>query len=274
MSTDFWEGLRLKFLQLQEECERRLFAVWTAEPAPGTWQLRYWIGKDPSGFTERFEALAQQGAARLGCTEGGHAAVCFWLDRIKSDWPKSPTKSWVFSGPDDKEHLYSRDTVDICYWSAHYSDKCAADEMRPRAPGSDKQTNGHVEEGLVAAGAPVDKGPEIPDPGLEKRAMARSAWLDQKLTQHPDWCSDTDIAANRGPPTIRFSDTAAEPPVHEICTFAGRSPTHFGARLQTFQNRFFPEYIIPFHSTCSGEISNLMKSPEKLSNRHTEHHPS
>jgi hypothetical protein len=38
-----------------------------------------------------------------------------------------------------------------------------------------------------------------PDPGKAERAKIRSVWLDQKLTQHTGWTSDTDVAANGGP---------------------------------------------------------------------------
>jgi hypothetical protein len=39
----------------------------------------------------------------------------------------------------------------------------------------------------------------LPDPEQAERAKIRSAWVDQKLAEHPGWTSDTDIAGNGGP---------------------------------------------------------------------------
>jgi hypothetical protein len=63
MPTDFWESLRLGFMQLRESCAinppiapaGRLTAIWTAEPAPGNWRLNYWSDTDGSGVAKRFE---------------------------------------------------------------------------------------------------------------------------------------------------------------------------------------------------------------------------
>ena len=121
-------------MQLGKECDRRLFATWTAEPAPGGWRLRYLNGTDPSGFIERFESLAQKAAARLGSHAVEFAAVSFWLDRIKRNWPKSHKKCFT----DADGQLYSQDLEDVCYWSAYYCDRCEADEIRQPVPPSDK----------------------------------------------------------------------------------------------------------------------------------------
>jgi len=60
----------------------------------------------------------------------------------------------------------------------------------------DKDFRKRAAERAIRA-APSEKGP--PDAELEKRATARSGWLDQKLMQNPDWSSDVDIAAHGGP---------------------------------------------------------------------------
>jgi hypothetical protein len=144
--SDSWESLRLRFLQLQGECEGRLFAIWTAEPTPGVWQLRYLNGKDPAGFIGRFEALAQKAAPRLRSEAVEFAAVSFWLDRIGHDWPMSPGKTFVQGGPGDKRQVCSQDIEDVCYWSAYYCDRCAADEIRPRAPRDEKGAGVQMDE--------------------------------------------------------------------------------------------------------------------------------
>jgi hypothetical protein len=140
--SDFWEGLRLDFMQLRKECAinppllpaGRLTAIWTAHPAPGSWRLDYWNSKDGSGVTKRFEWHAQSAAARLGCAEEGHAALSFWLDNVGRDAPASHIRTINSSGPADVDALFSREILDICGLSADYCRKCAADEMRPRVP--------------------------------------------------------------------------------------------------------------------------------------------
>jgi hypothetical protein len=56
-----------------------------------------------------------------------------------------------------------------------------------------------LEEGMFASPARSETGPDTSDPEQAKRATTRSAWLEQGLTHHPEWSSDTDIAANKGP---------------------------------------------------------------------------
>ncbi len=142
MPTDFWESLRQGFMYLREECAidpplkpaGRLTAIWTA---PGSWRLNYWNGEDGAGVTKRFEWHAQSAAARLGCPEEGHAAVSSWLDKVGRDAPKSHVQTITVRVPAGSDQVYSREILDICGLSAEYCRKCAADEMRPRAPHSD-----------------------------------------------------------------------------------------------------------------------------------------
>jgi hypothetical protein len=136
--SDFWESLRLGFMQLREDCAidprlapaGRLTAIWTAQPAPGNWRLHYRNGKDGSGVAKRFEWHAQSAAARLGCAEEGHAALSFWLDKVLRDAPASHIQTIRTRETADVDALYSREILDICGLSADYCRKCAADEMR------------------------------------------------------------------------------------------------------------------------------------------------
>jgi hypothetical protein len=50
----------------------------------------------------------------------------------------------------------------------------------------------------VPIDAEISKSVE-PASQIADRGKKRSTWLNAKLTQHPDWSSDKDIAANRGP---------------------------------------------------------------------------
>jgi hypothetical protein len=134
---DFWESLRLSFLQLRADCAidpplkaaGRLTAIWTAQPAPGKWRLDYWNDTDGLGVTKRFEWHAQSAAARLGSDEKGGKAVWFWLDRLRSDAPEAHTRPMSNVGLDGVEELYSCELLDVCGLSAEYCWKCAADEM-------------------------------------------------------------------------------------------------------------------------------------------------
>jgi hypothetical protein len=138
--SDFWESLRQGFMQLRVECAidpplkpaGRLTAIWTAQPPPRNWRLNYSIGKDDAGVAKRFEWAAQSGAARLGCSEEGHAALSFWLERVLLDAPASHIR--IITRTDDAglDELYSREIRDICGLSAEYCRKCAADETRPQ----------------------------------------------------------------------------------------------------------------------------------------------
>ena len=146
MPADFWRNLREDFYQLRRECpfnppnpdEGRLLVTWKAPPAPKQWELSYLNGADPAGYIKRFEWLAEKAAARLGFDGTGFDALSFWLDQIKRDAPESFKYRKVFRAPDGSQSEYSKDLVDVCYWSAHYCDKCEADEERSGAPRSNR----------------------------------------------------------------------------------------------------------------------------------------
>src|SRR5437763_5386151 len=127
MSTDVWETLRLKIIELQEECAGRLFAVWTTKPAPGWWRLDYWNANDRSHFIKRFDWLARRVAAELGFTGVEFDAVSFWLDRLRHDAPESVNQPFVIRRDNGEDPVYSQELHDVCYWSAHYCHKCEAD---------------------------------------------------------------------------------------------------------------------------------------------------
>jgi hypothetical protein len=149
MHTEFWKSLRDDFMRLRAECAikppavdhlrgrfrqankraGRLTAIWTAQPAPGEWQLSYWNGKDGYGVTKRFEWHAQSAAARLGFGETGQKAVWFWLDRVRRDAPDSHLRPHLIEGSDGDGQLFSVEVLDICGLSAEYCIKCEADEM-------------------------------------------------------------------------------------------------------------------------------------------------
>jgi hypothetical protein len=128
-------------MQLREDCAidprlapaGRLTAIWTAQPAPGSWRLNYFNGKDGAGVAKRFEWHTQSAAARLGCAEEGHAALSFWLDKVLRDAPASHIRTIRTRETADVDALYSREILDICGLSAEYCRKCAADEMRLHA---------------------------------------------------------------------------------------------------------------------------------------------
>ena len=190
MSTDFWESLRLGFMQLRCECAinaptllaGRLIAVWTAQPAPGQWELSYWNGEDGSGVTRRFEWHAQSAAARLGFGETGQKAVWFWLDQVRRDAPESHLRPHLIEGSNGDGQLFSVEILDICGLSADYCRKCEADEMTSREADGRKddlpqskpidsldQAAGPAEDNAERAkraragdGSQVDKGVEPP----------------------------------------------------------------------------------------------------------------
>jgi len=171
MPEDFWRNLLEDFYQLRKECafnppnqnEGRLFAVWMAQPAPNRWVLRYEGGRDwdHSGFTRRFAWLAGKAVTRMGFDQAEFDSVSIWLDQIKRDAPESLSYPIVFRGPDFSEREYSKEIRDVCYWSAHYCDKCCADEERSQAVVfSDKADQRSREAGMppqgIAEGAVVN----------------------------------------------------------------------------------------------------------------------
>ncbi len=140
MPVDFWESLRLGFMQLREECAinppiapaGRLTAIWTAQPTRNEWRLYYHDGKDGSGVAKRFEWHAQSAAARLGFVGGDQKAVWFWLDLVRRDAPDSHVRTTSIRGPDGIDKVYSHEILDICGLSAEYCRRCEAEETRRR----------------------------------------------------------------------------------------------------------------------------------------------
>lgn len=165
MPTDFWESLRLGFMQLRESCAidppiapaGRLTAIWTAEPAPGNWRLNYWGGTDGSGVTQRFEWHAQSAAARLGCDEKEHKAVWFWLDRVRRDAPKAYTRTRLINSAFG-EPVYSCEILDICGLSAEYCRKCEAEEETARRAAAPPDSSGGTSPTERGAAQPTCRG--------------------------------------------------------------------------------------------------------------------
>ena len=137
MPTDFWESLRLGFMQLRSDSAinppiataGRLTAICTLEPEPARWELSYHNGTDGAGVGKRFQWYAQSAAARQGFEEGGDAAVAYWLDQIRREAPESHVRRVLGVG-ESPDRLYSVEILDICGLSADYCRKCEADENR------------------------------------------------------------------------------------------------------------------------------------------------
>jgi len=73
-------------------------------------------------------------------------------------------------------------------------------------PQDNDQSNGAMSDQLTEPSTEQDDGEAVaetasedPDPDNQERANVRSVWLNQKLAQHSEWTSDTDIADNDGP---------------------------------------------------------------------------
>jgi len=199
IAEGFWVSLREDFSQLRKECvfdqNEGPFATWMFEPTPGRWVLHYHRGPDLSGFTKRFEWLAQKAAARLGFSKGGFDAVSFWLDQIVLDAPESLTKP-TFSGTGGSRKEYSKDLPDVCYWSAHYCDKCHADEERLQAAlrkGGDQESSQSRIHSDGTAGAIAAKFDPQPEP--RKR---------------------TPLVSGAAPPPTTLGGLGGNPPMHIV----------------------------------------------------------
>jgi hypothetical protein len=132
MSDDFWHNLKADFLRLRTDTPMapsfRLYsgddsmdgvhdtgALAAIREGLKEWVL-CWQGQSYNAIhVRRFVWLAERAVARLGFNGTGLTAVSSWLDRIASDAPEALTVSEA-SG----QALFA----DVCYWSAHYCDKC------------------------------------------------------------------------------------------------------------------------------------------------------
>jgi hypothetical protein len=208
MSDDFWRNLKTSFFQLRREwpliSPHRLY--WTAglsdkmeDPdginspgalvairmAPTEWMLTHHEGQiAPAGYTRRFEWLAEHAAARLGFIGTGRAAVSFWVQRIASEVPEALKP---VSKGSDQAHL-----PDVCYWSAHYCDRCSAleasrpsspsrvDEMTARAAANASDNSGADERSATMTSAEL------------RQAFVRPI-LERKGWSILDWANDSTV---------------------------------------------------------------------------------
>ena len=116
MDNNFWESLRLGFMQLRADCAidpplnpaGRLTAIWTAKREQ-KWRLNYHKGKDGNGVIERFTWAVESASAPA--TEGKpfpfglielkrtHRPLIFRKLIVQAAKPKRFTrsKSWIFA---------------------------------------------------------------------------------------------------------------------------------------------------------------------------------
>jgi hypothetical protein len=202
-----WQDLRNRFesyaAQYADRAERDAPQDWAHLP-PGEWALR---GGSPRS-DRIFKQIAALASAKLGASGNPDNVEAWktWLDFMWTEgWyrPEAISSSLGATPPRQvrwreikrmAEQAGRIQRIDLIFQtSADCCQECADRE-------TDQKTLPVAESGPEPNDdEEVSETENDPDPEQAARARTRSAWLNQRLAQHPVWSSDVDIGSHGGP---------------------------------------------------------------------------